>query len=503
MLKPKALYIRSLKCDLLKMLKTRNILILFASIIALRLIVALTMGLMPQDAYYFFYSENLDWSYFDHPPMVAYMLKLFTSILGTSVWAIKMTNFIVTMGSLYFFHYLAKLFLSKDKANVASIMYGSTLLLTVLSINTTPDVPLILFWTLTIIALYKAVFEGKLIYWILGGILAGMSFDSKYTAAIIVAGLIFFLLVSKNYRRYLFSKEILLFLIFFGITIYPIYYWNEQHDWISFSFQTSGRSGSVSKFGLKPKYFFGNLGTQLGLLLPVLFYFVYKVIFKYGGQTIKKKALPSDKKLFLLSFSVPILLFFSLISLVYWVKLNWMMPGYVTAVILAAPFIKKKYIKPQLITAIVVNILFFVQVAFYPVNVKSDDTWYGWEELSEKIKDVKKEHTDTFIFSNDGYKTSAVMNYYLDEKVYSGNVIGYGGLQFSIVDKDLSHLEGKDAIFIDSEKRFKNLEKSGTERKDLMKYFSNVEELEPIIINSKSGKPLRKFLIFKAIDYKN
>ena len=75
------------------------------AIYVIRLIVNQMMGLMPQDAYYYFYSEHLALSYFDHPPMVAYMLKAFSLVFGKSVAAVKLTDFIVTLFSFIGFYY--------------------------------------------------------------------------------------------------------------------------------------------------------------------------------------------------------------------------------------------------------------------------------------------------------------------------------------------------------------------------------------------------------------
>ena len=58
------------------------------------------MGMMPQDAYYYFYSEHLSLSYFDHPPMVAYMLYLFSLVFGKSVITIKLADFVITAGTV-------------------------------------------------------------------------------------------------------------------------------------------------------------------------------------------------------------------------------------------------------------------------------------------------------------------------------------------------------------------------------------------------------------------
>ena len=74
------------------------------------------IGLMPQDAYYHFYGENLSLSYFDHPGMIGYILRGFTAIFGKTVFVVKFADFVVTSLTLISFHKLAQLFLSKSKA---------------------------------------------------------------------------------------------------------------------------------------------------------------------------------------------------------------------------------------------------------------------------------------------------------------------------------------------------------------------------------------------------
>ncbi len=112
----------------------------------------------------------------------------------------------------------------------------------------------------------------------------------------------------------------------------------------------------------------------------------------------------------------------------------------------------------QLIFSVVLHLALAAEVIFYIVPVRSDDTWFGWKELSEQVKTVRTAYPDAFIFSSDDYKTSAVLNFYLDEMVYSKNVVGERALQFDFIGTDLQQLNGKDAIFIDSNPRFSNLE---------------------------------------------
>lgn len=474
----------------------------FLAIYLIRLLVVFTMGIMPQDAYYYLYSEHLDFSYFDHPPMVAYMLRLFSLILGKSVVAIKLTDFIVSFLSLVAFYGLARYFLSDRQAVKASLFYGTTLLLTVLSINTTPDVPLMLFWTLALIYSYKALFEGTLKHWIFAGFLMGLSFISKYTGLFLLFGFFAFLLLSKSHRKYLVSKHSILLLVFFAIGIFPVVYWNYSNGWASFAFQTADRAGSIEEFKLQPELFLGNLATQFMLLIPFLFVGMVVIVFKMIRRVMRKRVLPNEKHLFLMVFSLPIILFFFGISLIYWVKLNWIMPGYISAIILVSTYLSQKMLRGQIITSLVLHALLAVQIVFYPVSIKSDDTWFGWDQFSELVEKRMGNHPNTFLFADDNYKTSAVLEFYLDRKIYAGNVIGRNGKQFSILNPDLSHLKGSDAIFIDTDKRFKHLEKSDKIPEKLLPYFDQVVELEPILVGKPGQDPLRKFLVYKCYGYK-
>lgn len=458
------------------------------------------MGLMPQDAYYYLYGENLSLSYFDHPGMIGYQLRLFTEIFGKSVFIIKFSDFVITSLTIYSFYQLAIKFISKERANTAMLLLVSTLFITILSFNSTPDVPLILFWTLSVLFLYKAIFEDKKGYWIFAGITMGLAFDSKYTALLLQIGLLAFLAFSNRYRKLFLSPWLWMCILISVLVTFPVWYWNYQHNFASFTFQSTQRTGNISKFNFNPKYFFGAIGHQLFLLLPILLSIFFFFTYKYVKRALIKFKLPSAKVLFLFAFFVPTFVGFFLLTPIYWVKLNWMMPSYITGVILASFFISKKLIKWQIGLSIIFHILLAIQVLFYLVPIKSDDTWVGWKELAEETQKFQQSFPDTFIFSDDNYKTAACLNFYLEEKVYAQNIIGKHALHFDYLGDNLQELKGKSALFIDSDKRFKNSNKKGNVNPELLNYFTKVEELQPIIINSK-GKEIRKFYIFYCVNY--
>ena len=90
----------------------------------------------------------------------------------------------------------------------------------------------------------------------------------------------------------------------------------------------------------------------------------------------------------------------------------------------------------------------------------------------------------------------------MSQKIYSGNILGKNGLQFSIIDTDLTSLIGRDAIYIDSETRFKSIQKSDQPVTELQAYFDSVEQLDPIILYDREGDPERKFLVYHLKGYK-
>ncbi len=465
-----------------------------------RLLLLPFMGLMPQDAYYHFYGENLALSYFDHPGMIGYILRVFTSVFGKTVFVVKFADFFITSLTLLSFYKLASYFLSKQKQLNAIVLLSSTVCISILSINSTPDVPLLLFWTLSLIGLYKAVFENNKGYWILGGIAMGLAFDSKYTALLLQIGLLAFLAFSNKHRKLLLSPWLWASLIISVLVTFPIWYWNYQNDFASFLFQSSDRTGSISKFEIKPRYFFGAVGHQIFLLLPILLASFFTLLYKHIKKTLTKFKLPSDKTLFLLAFFIPTFLGFFLLTPIYWVKLNWMMPSYISGVILASMYISKKLVRSQVYISAAIHLLVSLQVFFYLVPIKSDDTWVGWKELVVATEKLQEEYPNTFVFSDDGYKTTACMTFFTTQKIYAQNIIGKPALQFDYIGDDLTKLNGKNALFIISDKRYKSNAKRGEHPKELEHYFSSITELNPIIIEI-NGKETRKFWVYVCENY--
>ncbi len=481
---------------------------LFFLIEFFRFLILFRFDLMPQEAYYFFYSRHLSLSYFDHPPMIAYFLYIFSLIFGDGVVAVRLTSFITTLVSGVLFFYLSKLILGEKRAYSATILFISTIMFSILSYISTPDVVLVLFWIISLIFIYKALKKEKLKDFILSGIFMGFSFSSKYTAVFLPFGLFLFLVLNRKKRHLLFSIKPYLSLIFMFLFSLEVFIWNYKNNWASFLFQSKER---VNHFSIKDFFnIFGLIGTQSFLLNIIIYFILLFFTLKFLKKYLKsyRRVLFLFKKrwsfnfLFLLSFFLPIFIAFHLIGILYWVKINWIIPGYITGIILISFIIKSRERLYSYLLSLLFHFILVIEILLYPIPIKSVDTWFGWKSLSDSLNIILKDYNQDsiFLFSDDGYKTTAELLFYLKRKVYGPNILHKFALHYDYIGDDLSKLNGKDAIYVKCDKLdFSQIPKSPP--KILYKYFKDVKVLKVILIKDKFGKVKRKFIVYYCKDY--
>ena len=510
-----------------KCLKSKELCFIVVLFTLLRFVAVLLMELSPQDAYYSYYSENLALSYFDHPPMVAYMIWFFSLFLGRSEIALHVTNFIVTSGTILFTFIAFKPFLSKIQSKLLLILLLSAPYITILSINTTPDIPLLFFWSVSLL-LFRYILFGKgsltsdnsqlanhkadWYLWLFVGISCGFAFDSKYTGIFLPASFVLFLLLSSEHRKLLFTWKFLLFCFAFLLAISPVIVWNIQNDFISFKYQSADRASDIATFQFKPKFFIGFFISQLVIALPILFLWMYKasfkVFFNWIKSLFKSKIIDSlsSVELFLACFVAPLLFIFSALSIIYWVKLNWIMPSFLAGSILVVIYLTKEgrgisFLRYQTFISLILHVGLLVQLIWMPFKIKSDDTWWGWDDLADKTEEVKRSTDSHFIFSDNSYKVSAVLNFYLDEHIYGGNVIDNFAFQFELDNPDLSYLKDKDAVYVLSDRYKKQILKYTTVEELLSPYFESVKLVDSLVLFDNDGDEFKRFYFYDCEDY--
>ncbi|MEK6529145.1 MAG: glycosyltransferase family 39 protein, partial [Nitrospirota bacterium] len=281
------------------------------------------------------------------------------------------------------------------------------------------------------------------------GITIGLGLLTKYTMVFFYVCAFLFFIFNKEQRLWLKRKEPYIAFIVSIIVFSPVIIWNIQHDWVTLK-HTAGQAHIGGQWSVvsiqRLKDFFEFIGSQIGVLTPLLFFSVI-----YGA--IKSRVISADKNSslvtclpdrqarhlptgqagssrFLFWFWFPVLVFFLLKSLHGKVQANWAMFAYVTAIIASADFfLEKQTIKKgmKIFLSISVIMAFFVTlISHYPqvVNlpVKQDPTsrLKGWREIGIKTGEVYNSMISSgskkvFIFS-DKYQVSSELAFYVPDK---------------------------------------------------------------------------------------
>ena len=236
----------------------------------LRLLAAATVPLAPDEAYYWVWSRALAPGYYDHPPMVALWIAAGTALAGDTPLGIRLLGPPgLALASVALARAGNLLFPERRPGVWAAALLNATLLVNAGAVLMTPDTPLVVFWCLALWAVAKAHARRDGRWWLAAGAFAGAALLSKYTAALLGAGLLVWLLAEPRVRPWLRDPRPWLGGAVALAAFSPVVLWNARHDWVSFAKQ-GGRAGTeVAGPGLR---FVGELaGGQLGLATPIVF----------------------------------------------------------------------------------------------------------------------------------------------------------------------------------------------------------------------------------------
>ncbi|WP_317536728.1 glycosyltransferase family 39 protein [Nitrosomonas sp. Is37] len=213
-------------------------------IILLRLIYLGQAQLIPDEAYYWVYAQHMDLSFFDHPPMVAWLIWLGTSIFGDNEFGVRISAFVcglITMGYLYA---LACNLYDKSTGLRTLLLLAVLPFSFVTGMLMTADASLIAAWAATLYYMERALIAGRSSAWLGMGITFGLGLLSKYTIGLLGVTALLFVILDPTARRWMQRPHPYLAAILALLLFTPVIIWNVQHDWASFSFQ-SGRLRGV------------------------------------------------------------------------------------------------------------------------------------------------------------------------------------------------------------------------------------------------------------------
>ena len=354
--------------------------------------------LLPEEAYYWLYSQHFAWGYYDHPPMVALIIRAGTTVFGNTEIGVRVVNILLWIGTCGLLFATTRLWFDERVALRAAWLFVVLPVFVGTGFVVTPDGPLLFFWMLTLYAVTRRC-------WWLVGMAIGGAMLSKYYAVMLVPAVLW---LDRRWKTWV---AVALGFVLFS----PVVFWNAHHEWASFAFQatrTVGQKGSVlPRVGM-----FWLL--QLAVLTPVgLTLFAIAAV-----QSVKRRR--EEVWRFVMVFSVPLFLLFVAASLKTEVHVNWTAPAFLSLCMAGASLLNSRVWSAVLgAMCVAIMILFHTSLAFgWPAYSHAG----GWRALAKRVNAARASR-QTFVIGADRYYLASELAFYLRDPDNCVNVFALGG----------------------------------------------------------------------------
>lgn len=345
---------------------------------------AATTELIDDEAYYWIYSRFLDWGYFDHPPMVAALIKagyaIFPNELGVRIMMVLLNTATIVIVQLLTYKKDDRLFYAVAASLVVAQIGG---------ILAAPDIPLLFFVSLFFLLYQRFLKKMNLANAVLLGLCMACMLYSKYHGVLVIG---FTLLSNPGLfaKRYSYVAAGVCLLMFT-----PHLYWQYVHNFPSVQYHLFERNASNYKFAFTTEYVLG----QIAFAGPVIGWLLLWAAIRYRPVTPSERALQYSL--------IGIYAVFLLSTLKGRVEANWTVAAFIPLMVLSHRYLIKNYqLQKWLYRSLPVTLLLVLVVRLYlmwwfpPVSWIKRNEFHGnrqWTTaLHQKAGALPVVFTDTY-----------------------------------------------------------------------------------------------------------
>jgi len=485
-----------------------------------RLAAAALTPVLEAEAYYWLWSEQLEWGYLDHPPMVAVLMALGGVVAGDAPIGLRLAAVVLGTGGLWIFHRFCRGFVGDRTALMCLLFLAIAPVWLPFAVLTTPDTGLLFFWMAALAAFWAAYRSGGWSRWLLTGALTGLAILSKYNAFQLPGVFVVFLIATERGRTLLKGPKPWAAVALALAVAAPNLAWNAAHG------------GETLKTPLKDGIEFGAAAINVAswAALPLLSLTPLVGIAWISRSVAGMRAgrwRTDDRFLFLMCASWIPMAAFGVVSLVTQIHGHWVATCMLAAVPLAFEGWERVDVRPGkgfLRAGLIVAGLFPAGIATVPLvaQVMADATdpdaggrsgennpanarrqaleqgmltsvavrLRGDEELAARLAaEIEARGTEGWFLASSNYHLTSKIDWMARRQVPALPIRSEYLAQYAHW-TDGSELLGKDALWVEAEN-------TPGVRNRLRRAFESYERLAPIDIEFEGG-PCRRWVLFWA-----
>jgi hypothetical protein len=396
----------------------------------LNLIQSALTEIIDDEAYYWVYSQFLDWGYFDHPPMIAWLIRIGSTLLPGEL-GVRLMPSLLGAGTIFLTFLMLKDQVRKPGLLMLVLSSIPLFHANVAGFIATPDLPLVFFATLFLF-LYKRYLENETVLTVLLlGLSIALMLYSKYHALLIIG----FTLLSNP--MILKRRSFWLMTLFASVLYLPHIVWQFKHHFVSFGYHLIDRNNPFEM-----KFLFEYIGNQLLMIGP--FCGVLLIYFSFTHKTL-------DKFEAALKFNlIGVFLFFMVSSLRGHVEPHWTAAAFVPMVLLSYPEIEKRISLRKWITiagGISIGIILILRlIIIEDFGLMPETVRHRFLHKKEAFQQIQKEARGRDVVFTNSYKRTSLYWFFNQEKAFSHNDIYSRKNQYDLMDQEAS-LQGKEVLY--------------------------------------------------------
>ena len=362
------------------------------AVVAIWLLAALAVPLFPDEYYYWTWSRHLAAGYFDHPPAIAWLIRLGTSLFGVTRLGVRAPSLMCGVLTLLAVDRIAGRLAGPAAGRRATLLLAATPLITGAFILGTPDAPLLAASTWSLYAVLRAIEEEiaparALAWWAVAGVLFGLAGLSKYTAVLVPAGMALTVALHRPLRRLLATPGPYLGAVIALAVVSPVVGWNAAHTWVSFRYQLAHGLGSPRGGTLLDREV-TMVAQQFLAATPILLVFLAAAVWR----ALRRRADP--RTVLLGGIALFIALFFGWSGRRRPVEANWLALAYPAAVVLLASWPlgprAARWLRAGTVLSVVLSLFLLIHLATpllpLPREPLATSQAFGWSAVASAVE---------------------------------------------------------------------------------------------------------------------
>ncbi|MCX6235495.1 MAG: glycosyltransferase family 39 protein [Bacteroidetes bacterium] len=451
---------------------------------AVRAFIAGFVELGNDEVYYWTYALYPALSHFDHPPMIGWVIQLFTlNLTFSGEFFLRLPSIVFGAINTWLIYLIGSRLKNQMTGLYAAFFYtGSIYCFVITGILILPDTPQLFFWLISLFLLLDILkkqdfLPSDRVKMILAGASIGLALLSKYTSAFLWAGALLYILFFN--RKWLRTKELYLAVLLSALIFLPVIIWNVQNDFISFTYHSS--RVDMTHSGFRPVFLATELLGQFFYNNPVN---VIVIILSLWAVLKHRNFIEKEHKSALLLFSLPLIGMFLVFAMFRRTLPHWSGPGYLSLILLASAWLDDRlnasgviklfplWNKISIVLMILILTIGILQIRYGLVNshrLRFNDPsleMYGWKQLEKHFipiydRDIKdgRMKKDAVIISPKWFP-AAHLDYYLAYPNHI-NLFAVNTLEeihkYAWINKARGGLQtGTDAYYITPDNYFRN-----------------------------------------------